>query len=396
MKSHNPVINTEIEILNPDGSLAERRVIGSPEYKAEYKVTTTLKSKEGEILEVKETPFRSFVDNWVYMWRKNLGEETNIGSIVDTAGANPAGETVYADVMAADDDDTYGIMVGQNSGGAAAIATSVSYDDYRLKNPHAHSAAAMDYEAMTQDTYSYGDNTIVFRRNFVNASAGTLTVKEVGLFGDMGTNYIMLARDTKDENNVALYVSMGAGQTLEVAYTITISTSGWITNNMMSMWNSCLTAGASLIRTTDGANASYDFSSNVAKMSIDKDNSTKTCGILLGTGGTTFSPSQIALTTPLDATDFSVGNTSIGSVTHPSWAAGAVAYSQFLVQRDITNTTSGNVTVRELGIYTTTDTDEYCMIARILTGSIVLTKLQTFRAKVTMAWPIFDDTNNAT
>jgi hypothetical protein len=93
----------------------------------------------------------------------------------------PSGNTaVTMNILAANDNDAFGILVGTvNSPG-------VDIDDHALETKIAHGtgSAQLDYEGMAVDslTTDSTSTSFQFRRNFINANGGgAIVVKEIGV-----------------------------------------------------------------------------------------------------------------------------------------------------------------------------------------------------------------------
>jgi hypothetical protein len=100
------------------------------------------------------------------------------GERYDTNIATKAGGVALA-TYAADNDDSYGIIVGSSS-------QSVSPTDYNLisKIPHGTGAGQLDYEAHSVvSSYTSSSSYVEISRIFLNKSGGDVVVREVGLLG---------------------------------------------------------------------------------------------------------------------------------------------------------------------------------------------------------------------
>lgn len=113
--------------------------------------------------------------------------------------------------------DTYGIVVGTNAG-----ASAEDNEDYALDTKILHSAIGeagkLNYQAVSQvNARVVGANVdLDVSRAFLNETAGTITVREIGIIckNTTDTKYHLLLRDVVADEAVA------AGFTLTVVYII--------------------------------------------------------------------------------------------------------------------------------------------------------------------------------
>jgi len=200
-----------------------------PKLWIEYEV----KSKDGKLLSKGKLKSQSWVGNIVAL----------ISCMFDLWSATSGGTATSA--SRADMKDVGGTARGFRYGGAAAgnqfggrapagdtsagivVGSSdipVSLDQYSLQAliPHGTGSGQLQYSAVDVQTLIKGTNVWTLRivRTFTNASGGSVTVRELGLYlraGDGGTT-IMLARDVP-----ASPISIPDGSTLTLRYIITHS-----------------------------------------------------------------------------------------------------------------------------------------------------------------------------
>jgi hypothetical protein len=151
-----------------------------------------LRDPKGRIVKRGKMPMKSWVKAWILTLYETFGNLSV--SIIDTGGTSrnvssgypvvaTAGAAVYA----------YGIVVGSND-------TPVTRDDYKLGSQITHGTGTgqLTYGAMSIDapvTYSTGYLMRVMRV-FTNNSGGDVTVKEIGVYCNMGAGYFFcLIRD---------------------------------------------------------------------------------------------------------------------------------------------------------------------------------------------------------
>jgi len=112
----------------------------------------------------------------------------DVASVLDTTNTartlqRPAdGANVFMNATAPNDDDAYGLLVGDQ-----ASPTAVDITDYALQSKIAHGTGAgqLDYEVMAVDSFATDSTSaqFEFRRNYINSSSdsGTITVTEIVL-----------------------------------------------------------------------------------------------------------------------------------------------------------------------------------------------------------------------
>lgn len=138
----------------------------------------------------------------------------NVISVKDTGGTSRSAwlASPHFRCDAAAGDATYGIVVGTG-------ATAPTITDYVMQTPIAHGVGAgqLQYSTMTFGALAANTTTaqITLTRNFANASGGSITVNEIGLycqFYDGSTRYALIIRD------VTGGIAVPNGQTLTVNY----------------------------------------------------------------------------------------------------------------------------------------------------------------------------------
>lgn len=111
--------------------------------------------------------------------------------------------------------DTYGIVVGTNDGETAEDNTNVNLDT-KILHSATGEAGKMNYRAVTFVAPTEIGVNIDFdmSRPFINETASTITVKEIGIIARTDTKYFLLLRDVVSDFAVT------AGYTLTVVYTL--------------------------------------------------------------------------------------------------------------------------------------------------------------------------------
>jgi hypothetical protein len=145
---------------------------------------------------------------------------------VDTAGTNLNASSlkvaigisqIDGSVLGSATDASYGIVVGTDD-------TAETWNDYALGAQISHGAGAGQLEYALQNSPGFsGNKTITHSRSFTNNSAGTVTIKEVGLIfytsvnSFSETNKVLYARDV-----LGTPVDVDNGEIITVNYIITL------------------------------------------------------------------------------------------------------------------------------------------------------------------------------
>jgi hypothetical protein len=130
------------------------------------------------------------------------GSTAKTVAVTDVTGASKNvvveinhGPTTYTmktmSMMAGDNDDSYGIIVGSGS-------DPVSPTDYKLasKISHGTSTGQLDYETQTVvSSYSDTSSYVEISRSFINKTSSDIIVREVGIVAYSYSNYVKI--DTK-------------------------------------------------------------------------------------------------------------------------------------------------------------------------------------------------------
>ena len=181
----------------------------------------TLRDKEGVVVNHVEKKAESFVQQFLQMLWVQMNQvweniaNINVKDTGNTDRAIHASNSMFAS-DAASGDVTFGIIVGTGT-------NAVTIADYKLQTPVAHGSGAgqLQYSAMTFGAPASDATTSQFTltRNFANASGGTITVTEVGLYVKgykySNTYYFMTLRDV-----IGGGIAVPNGQTLTVNYRI--------------------------------------------------------------------------------------------------------------------------------------------------------------------------------
>lgn len=317
--NHGIQLGWEVDILDKNGRLRQK-IANNEVIDYKYSVETTIKDKDGNIIDKDSFPFQSFNYNFLYLMAYNLVGTDNATTIKTTSnGADPSATCSTADVLAAATADTYGIQVGLNdytSGYNPAIAVSgSSVGSWALRHKIAHGTTSgqLSYGAVTADSLDLSGGITSFSRSFTNSSGSSITVAEVGLVGkDNTSDYYLIARDTQEKDLTNISKTVADGQTLIVSYKMSIKSifqateSSWascFTDNLLRMLKSNLQNSAEYITKPDGLTTSLDFGANPEYMSVLATSGESTYGIMIA-GAINSSSSVIALPLPVHTSDY--------------------------------------------------------------------------------------------
>lgn len=390
---HKPELLAEFTILDKDGNVKSQ---GSENFDipgTEYKVELEVKNQDGTVDQHVTVPFQSFVANFSYMLNYAFAGVANSTLVKLTSGSNPSADIFTADCEAASTADTNGIFIGTNSVAAASPggATTVAYGDFNLRSKIAHgtSAGQMEYGTCTASAWVLGSSSFTFTRTFINSSGASIIVKEVGLVGASGTDYVMIARDTLDPSSTAstlvdLAVTVATGQTLSVTYTIGTGTG--YTYNWLGLVYSLLTASAATILGMVGGGAvSTNFSSDVTYCRCNPAATVTTHGIIVGRSAG--ARSNLALTSQNTTLTHSAHTTfATEAATNTNIAIVRTTYAQSHLQRDFTNETGATITIAEAGIAAAGNSVKTLLANVAISTPYALQNLETLRVKFTLRY----------
>ena len=202
-------------------------------------IELTLYEKDGTVKEYFEIPFRSFTNNFMYLW---YVRHTTYNSYVNLKTTNGANVNIVAESNmftnggpAGAGISTYGIQVG-----ASGSAATQSIDTYKLAGQINHGTSAgqlsyssmFDYNTLFESTGSY---YFSLYRTFSNLSTENVNVTEVGFVGNTYPfDYkIMFARDVKDSNGNDINITVSPAQILTVRYNFFFPKSSGLTTNFV-------------------------------------------------------------------------------------------------------------------------------------------------------------------
>ena len=425
MNNHAPQLGVTLEHYDAEGNL-KNVIVNNVPVQQDYKVTTTVKNADGSIASTQEIPFKSFTRNFALINNYLLFGIDNATTIKTTSNAAPSATINTMDVLAAANEDAYGIVVGLNdytAGALASVGAYVSGKDYALKHQIAEgtSAGQLTHGATTGDTYSIGEVKFTLTRTFVNDTAASITVGEVGLIGvDNTTDYVLLARDVQKEDYSTIAVAVGVGQTLEVKYTINLGSIDWeytyggganqvLNQNLLGIWRSHMSGTAQNMVDTDGQTSSVDFSANPTYALTTAPAATTSYGVIVASnasGSVLHTNYNIFLQNTTLTHSGHTALASLSAITAGTAVTGVEAYTTLNnvrqdsiqknvyamaigTQRDFKNETATSVVLNRIGLVAAgSGASARALLAEAaLTTPVTLANLETLRVKLYINFP---------
>jgi len=215
---------TGLKIAKPDKELTKPGEVGAI-------LELTVKDKDGRVTDHKIMRSESFVRQFlelfyaqvagIFYWSSTQPYQFSVVQVMNTSGIR---KPVYAyegifDCAAAVGDQNKGIMVGTGT-------TAPPIDDYQLEARITHGTGAGQLQhgdvAFGLPASDPTTSQFTITRNFANASGGSITVNEIGLYvraravnyyGSYEDQYFMVIRDI-----IAGGIAVPDGQTLTVNY----------------------------------------------------------------------------------------------------------------------------------------------------------------------------------
>lgn len=326
--SHFPTLEGELIVRQANGEIKQRLNINEEAGVGE--IIVKVLNSDGSLDKEQKFPFRSFVNNTAKMMLASFDELTTGASVLMKATDGTTGYARQADVVAAANDSTYGIIVGTDanqSGYIAAIrASQVSADDYALRFQCVEGTSANQFtHSAVTPAYTNGNGLFSFSRTFTNGSGATIVVGEIGIVGYDGSKNYLFSRDVDESvqfpyeltGNIApLSLSVGAAQILSITYNFQIGDNSGLLNGFLGTLASTWTGGAQTVPTcqvnTSVSSASVDFYANPLYKSWKGAAAAEDVGLLVGDGTASTSRSEFALLN-IDQ-----------DLTHAEQAAGAI------------------------------------------------------------------------
>jgi hypothetical protein len=174
-----------------------------------------VRDRQGRVVASHRAPSRSYVRaflDWLYAMLATVA----VTLIPDTGGTNrTCASQAVSNFMAGDDISVQGPVVGTGTNAVAILDNKLQF-----QINHGVVANTLDHQATERLGLSTVGSTrqFVIRRLFVNASGGTITVNECGIYSSFGGWNFCFIRDL-----VSPGVAIPNGGTGTLIYTISIS-----------------------------------------------------------------------------------------------------------------------------------------------------------------------------
>jgi len=282
-RSHFPALEGEFTIYDANGKERDKFPL-QPIQLGKGEITAKVLRVDGSVREERTFPMRSFVRNLVRMLHAGYEQDVVSAAYQLKATDGTLNNEQQMDIVAAVTDDSYGIIVGDNTTGSGyepSIRADVRQDDWLLRRQIAEGTGAgqLSHSVTTTSNDVASEGKFTVTRSFDNDSGGTITVGEIGLAGTEGGKEYLICRDVDedviyDESSpitiVPLSIAINNTETLEVTYTFSIADNTGLLNNWLLMLYSSLTGAGNVsvfaedLTSSGGGSASVDFYTNVA------------------------------------------------------------------------------------------------------------------------------------
>lgn len=376
-----------------------------PEIKASIQVDVN--RRKGNV-ETYNLPFESFTKNFPSFLRLFMGVDTDITAI---RGVNPysgvAASLAYISYVAstgltpeANDFELlvtapaasrYGLVVGANDSGSGFISSIptdvVSHNDWALRRiiPKATSASdtALNYGAVS---IIHGDNYLKIKRNFTfdpSTSGTTMTIRELGLIGlfEVATGskrYSLIARDIRGSNGSPFSLTLYEDEVATVTYSFEVPVTGnGFTGNFLHFLGMIFGDTTKGLVNDAGATNTTQTDFNIeAAIDVMAASANSNYGILVGYdhNNSVSHPGMYNLVNKIShgITDGTLSYGAVTGGTHLLKNENGVYYSQFYLEREITNSSDIALPINEIGLYCQAGDDKYYMLSRELRNSVTI------------------------
>jgi len=190
-----------------------------PLLSARYRVV--VRDREGHIMHIEEAPSRSFILNFLYMlWIELNGNTTDSISSVNSSGQQITETVAFSQgwwewcygsaVLYA------GIQVGS---GTSPPSASSPYLESLILNGTGSGQLSYGSNSVTSPSISSNPGTMTITRPFTNNSGGSVTVGEIGLAPNYGSDAVLIIHDVLSPAAV-----VPNGGSITVTYTMQVNT----------------------------------------------------------------------------------------------------------------------------------------------------------------------------
>lgn len=428
MNSHNGRLAVKAEIFDKQGNL--KRTYDIPKPSADAKLRITHMDKDGNVKQVHEQPFRSFVSNFARVLNNSFfnidnstagatidkiieavtGGATNLAAAthlleVDEGALTASAQTAFG-IWVGDKDNTSGLGLTQESG----IQASEAFDNYMLRAlvlaDGGSPDTGLEYRATT---VTLSGNNITIARRFQNDSAVSIFIDEIGLVAKSGTDYFLIARDVVNIGNETVVLDyqfeIPTTDVFVVEYVFSISDASEFTLNYLKMIDSMLrgTTASSNPRDVNGNYYAVNFCSARTQKDLLAAANAITHGIVIsgytetnyenqGDGGPTNVNMYKLVNTVLLDSELDYGAVTPITLTQVTPGGGVIPYTQIGAYRDFENVITERVHVYESAlIIKEAAATHYYMIARTPFGSgagIVVDPGEILRISAYLQFPL--------
>lgn len=379
MKSnHRMEIETSVILRDAMGNIKLKKVLppNIPNVKPKRNtIDVIVRSKNGVIVkEYNDIPMNSYVNNLIAVFSRMI----NIGTYGTQKSLTNSNQNVSNLTWA---DPTYG-AIGKNMGILVGTdTTSVDVNQYTLAGLIAHgNSAGQLYRNANQYiglVTEGNDFKLSFSRLFSNNSGGTITIREcalatfsVGLTGQLSET-VMCARDILNYQGIPINISLTDSQTVQFIYNLYLSFLDGCLSNMSKRWaaqgKNSITGLT--VKDTDGDSVALGAGSTPCYWGAPLNENT--WGFQVGTGDTAPTMDDYQMATKI------VHGTGAGQMIHGALdvtqaptISGQVAY--FTIGRTFTNSSGGDITVKEMGVVEQNNTNARVLQMRKLTGNLLI------------------------
>ena len=280
-RSHFPGLEGEFTLYDKYGKVKDKYPL-EPIQLGKGEISIKVLKADGTIREERTFPMKSFVRNLVRMLHAGYEQDVVSAQYQLKAIDGTLANIQQMDVVAAINDDAYGIIVGDNTTGSGyepSIRADIRQTDWTLRRaiPEGVGAGQLTHSVTTTSNLVSAEGKFTVTRSFDNGSGGTITVGEIGLAGAEGGKNYLICRDVDDEviydNGSPITISPLSidilnTETLQVTYTFSIADNTGLLNNWLLMLYSSITGAGSVsvfaedLTSSGGGSASVDFYTN--------------------------------------------------------------------------------------------------------------------------------------
>ncbi|HNW88150.1 MAG TPA: hypothetical protein PKN48_00675 [Bacteroidales bacterium] len=274
--AHGEQLVVKAEVFDRNGNFSRSIFANNTASPQPHEIELIHRNVNGDIINTKSIPFRSFTANWAIFQYQNWSNAAF--AYLNTAGASGTSHLSEVYIDCPYNNDNGGIQVGRSS-------SSPTVSDYGLTTKIANGVTTnqLDYSATVFEapTYVAPYYSMTIRRVFTNYSGANVTVRETGIVGNTSSTFVttagyLLAHDTVDYNGDAINLIIGHEQSFEVKYKFRYDISSGFTSNYLKY----------LYAWMDTGNKNYDLIMTNGAVTANPSVQAKCGGYVLTTAGT--------------------------------------------------------------------------------------------------------------